>query len=42
MSSNENKAYQFTVVNGQVSAVFEIKNGRAKLKAMESDESYVV
>jgi Ca2+-binding RTX toxin-like protein len=42
MSRNENKAYQFTVVNGQVSAVFEIKNGRAKLKAMESDESYVV
>ena len=42
MSSNENKAYQFTVVNGQVSAVFEIKNGRAKLKAMEADESYAV
>ena len=42
MSNNANKGYQFTVVNGAVKAVYEIKNGRAKFEKMDRDESWSV
>lgn len=42
MSNDANKGYQFTVVNGAVTAVFEIKNGRAKFEKMDRDESWSV
>lgn len=42
MSNDANKGYQFTVVNGAVKAVYEIKNGRAKFEKMDRDESWSV
>ncbi len=42
MSNDANKGYQFTVVNGAVTAVYEIKNGRAKFEKMDRDESWSV
>lgn len=42
MSNDANKGYQFTVVNGAVTAIYEIKNGRAKFEKMDRDESWSV
>ena len=42
MSNDANKGYQFTVVNGAVTAVYEIKNGRAKFEKMDLNESWSV
>jgi Ca2+-binding RTX toxin-like protein len=42
MSNDANKGYQFTVVNGAVTAVYEIKNGRAKFEKIDRDESWSV
>ncbi|MEY3409730.1 MAG: Serralysin precursor [Pseudomonadota bacterium] len=42
MSNDANKGYQFTVVNGAVTALYEIKNGRAKFEKMDRDESWSV
>lgn len=42
MSNDANKGYQFTVVNGAVTAVYEIKNGRVKFEKMDRDESWSV
>ena len=42
MSNDANKGYQFTVVNGAVTAVYEIKDGRAKFEKMDRDESWSV
>lgn len=42
MSHDSNKGYQFNIVNGTVSAVYEIKNGRSKLKGMDRDETWSV
>jgi Ca2+-binding RTX toxin-like protein len=42
MSNDANKGYKFTVVNGAVTAVYEIKNGRAKFEKMDRDESWSV
>ena len=40
MSNDANKGYQFTVLNGAVTAVYEIKNGRAKFEKMDRDEAW--
>lgn len=40
--SNENKQYQFQIVNGQVSAVFEIEGNKREFERMERDESWTV
>jgi hypothetical protein len=42
MSNDANKGYQFTVLNGAVTAVYEIKNGRAKFEKMDRDETWSV
>ena len=42
MSNDANKGYQFTVINGAVTAVYEIKNGRAKFENMDRDETWTV
>ena len=42
MSNDANKGYQFTVINGAVTAVYEIKNGRAKFEKMDRDETWTV
>lgn len=42
MSNDANKGYQFTVLNGAVSAVYEIKNGRMKFEKMDRDETWTV
>ena len=42
MSNDANKGYQFTVLNGAVTAVYEIKNGRAKFEKMDRDETWTV
>jgi Ca2+-binding RTX toxin-like protein len=42
MSNDANKGYQFTVLNGVVSAVYEIKNGRVKFEKMDRDETWTV
>ena len=42
MSNDANKGYQFTVINGAVTAVYEIKNGRAKFEKMDRDETWSV
>ena len=42
MSHDANKGYQFTVLNGAVTAVYEIKNGRAKFEKMDRDETWTV
>ena len=38
--SGYNKGYQFTIVNGAISSVYEIKNGRLKQEKISSDESW--
>lgn len=41
MSKHEGKGYKFTIgVNNTVMAVYEIERGKAKLKKMESDETW--
>lgn len=40
--SNESKKYQFQIVNGQVSAVFEIEGNKREFERMERDESWSV
>ena len=42
MSNDANKGYQFTILNGAVTAVYEIKNGRAKFEKMDHDETWSV
>ena len=42
MSNDANKGYQFTVLNGAVTAVYEIKNGRAEFEKMDRDETWSV
>ena len=42
MSNDANKGYQFTVLNGAVTAVYEIKNGRVKFEKMDRDETWTV
>ena len=42
MSNDANKGYQFTVLNGAVTAVYDIKNGRAKFEKMDRDETWTV
>lgn len=40
MSNNASKGYQFTLQNGQVTGVSEIKNGRVKFERMDADEAW--
>ena len=42
MGNDVNKGYQFTVVNGVVTAVFEVKDGRVKFEKMDRDETWSV
>lgn len=42
MSKDANKGYQFTVINGAVTAVYEVKNGRVKFEKMDRDETWSV
>jgi hypothetical protein len=42
MSNDTNKGYQFKVVNGVVTAVYEIKNGRVKLEKMDRNETWSI
>lgn len=42
MSNDASKGYQFTIHNGTVSAVYEIKNGRTKQEKMDRDETWSV
>ena len=42
MKANTAKGYQFSIANGVVTKVFEVKNGYAKLEKMESNESWSV
>lgn len=42
MSNDANKGYKFTIQNGTVIAVYEIKNGRTKLETMDRDETWSV
>ena len=40
MSNNASKGYQFTLLNGQITGVSEIKNGRIKFERMDADEAW--
>lgn len=40
MSNDASKGYKFTLQNGQVTGVSEIKNGRIKFEKMDSDEAW--
>lgn len=40
MSSSSTKAYKFQIVNGVVTAVYEIENGQLKNDGMDHDESW--
>lgn len=42
MSKDTAKAYQFKIVNGAITAVYEVKNGRVKLEKMEQDEAWSI
>ncbi len=42
MSNDSNKGYKFNIANGAVTAVYEIKNGRAKFEKMDRDETWTV
>jgi Ca2+-binding RTX toxin-like protein len=42
MSNDSNKGYKFNILNGAVTAVYEMKNGRTKFKKMDSDEVWSV
>lgn len=42
MSKDAAKGYQFNIVNGAITAVYEVKNGRVKLEKMERDEAWSV
>lgn len=39
---SNSKGYQFTVVNGAVTAVYEVKNGRVKRENLDSDEIWSI
>lgn len=40
--SGNNKGYQFTITNGVVSSVYELKNGRLKRESIDADETWSV
>lgn len=40
MSNHTPKGYQFTLLNGQITGVSEIKNGRVKFERMDADEAW--
>lgn len=40
MSDSSNKAYKFQIVNGAVTAVYKIENGRIQSDGMDRDESW--
>lgn len=40
MSNDTAKGYKFTIANGAVTAVYEIKNGRSKFEKMDSHETW--
>ena len=42
MSNDSNKGYKFNILNGAVTAVYEIKNGRTKFEKMDRDEVWSV
>ncbi|WP_090132359.1 calcium-binding protein [Limnohabitans sp. Rim11] len=42
MSNDSNKGYKFNILNGAVTAVYEIKNGRTKFEKMDRDEAWSV
>jgi hypothetical protein len=42
MSKDATKSYQFTIVNGAVTAVYEVKNGYAKFEKMDNNEIWSV
>ena len=42
MSNDSNKGYKFNILNGAVTAVYEIKNGRTKFESMDRDEVWSV
>ena len=42
MSNDATKGYKFSIVNGAVTAVYEMKNGRAKFEKMDSHETWSV
>lgn len=42
MSNDSNKGYKFNILNGAVTAVYEIKNGRTKFEKMDGNEIWSV
>jgi Ca2+-binding RTX toxin-like protein len=38
--SSSNKGYKFTIENGSVTAIYEVKNGRMKREGIDSDETW--
>ena len=42
MSNDSNKGYKFNILNGAVTAVYAIKNGRTKFEKMDRDEVWSV
>ena len=40
MSNSSSKAYKFQIVNGTVTAVYKIENGRIQNDGMDHDESW--
>ncbi len=42
MSNDSSKGYKFNILNGAVTAVYEIKNGRTKFEKMDRDEVWSV
>lgn len=42
MGKGSNKGYKFDVQDGVISAIYEIKNGRTKLKSIDQDEQWTV
>lgn len=42
MGKGSNKGYKFDMQDGVISAIYEIKNGRTKLKSIDQDEQWTV
>jgi len=42
MSNDTNKGYKFTINNGELTAVYEVKNGRSKLEKIDRHETWTV
>jgi hypothetical protein len=42
MSNDSSKGYQFTILNGVVTAVYVVQNGHAKFEEMDRDEAWTV